>query len=36
MAKDEYKNQQEIDKTKKANDLLAASLKNEIQKNKSL
>jgi hypothetical protein len=32
MAKDEYKNQQEIERTKKANDLLAESLKNEIQK----
>jgi chemotaxis protein MotB len=32
MAKDEYKNQQEIERTRKANELLAASLKNEIQK----
>jgi hypothetical protein len=36
MAKDEYKNQQEIERTKKANVLLAESLKNEIQKSKSL
>jgi len=32
MEKNEYKNQQEIERTKKANDLLAESLKNEIQK----
>lgn len=33
IAKDEYNNQREIDKTKKANDLLANSLKDEIQRN---
>ena len=32
MSKDEYKNQQEVEKTKKTSDLLAESLKNEIQK----
>jgi chemotaxis protein MotB len=33
MEKNEYENQQEIERTKKANDLLAESLKDEIQKN---
>jgi chemotaxis protein MotB len=32
IAKDDNKNQQEVDKTKKANDLLTESLKNEIQR----
>ncbi len=32
MARDEYKNQREVDRTKKASDLFEQSLKNEIQK----
>ncbi len=32
IARDDTKNQQEVDKTKKANDLLTKSLKNEIQR----